>query len=384
MTTTVGCTPSRVAPPKLTRAETVEILSRAWQSADAELAGDLAASSAVATREQLAAAAQNIGLLGLKDVSVSLREGSSPSLRITWRIPQFESRLNSTTLSVVWADSASGPKIVGLRTQGRPIPLWLLEPVSIRRAAKLMVYGGAVTDLDALLQVAELARKGVMGALPEWNGMLIVEAPSSQGLLESSLAVPRGSYSGVAAVASSSDGSAGSDVAQRILINPRAYRAMKTSAARLVMTHEVVHVATRAATVPVPLWWAEGFAEYVAFESVDDADDLPDKLLAQAGERLVAALARTGSPGDLPTTEDFNGDRQEIAYEASRRACVVLATLAKTRSRGGSIPALAAFQEQLSGGASVAAALTATFGISYAAFLERWQAELERTRPPIR
>jgi hypothetical protein len=250
----------------------------------------------------------------------------------------------------------------------------------VRRAPALVVTGGLQEDLVGLFEEATRAQDMVKRAIPDWDGNLVVEAPSSQGLIETSLASESGTYDGIAAVTSSSDGSADGDVGHRILINPEVFGAMEESAAQLVMTHEVVHAATRAPSVPVPLWWAEGFAEYVAFEAAGN-DALAGQLLTQAGERLAADLRGDGIPRDVPSNEDFAGENRDVAYEAARRACAVLATLAEARGGAGSVAALSEFQQQLGAGRSVADALSSVFGIGYPAFLQLWRAELADTPP---
>ena len=64
------------------------------------------------------------------------------------------------------------------------------------------------------------------------------------------------------------DGSGSEDAPVHVFVNPDVTRGLKGAGAQVVMSHEITHVATDAATSPVDPWLLEGFADYVALRDV--------------------------------------------------------------------------------------------------------------------
>jgi hypothetical protein len=107
----------------------------------------------------------------------------------------------------------------------------------------------------------------------------------------------------------------------RVVINPRAWRSLQKLGRRVVMSHEVTHLATRAVTYSsVPIWMSEGFADYVAYEAVD----FPVRVIAAH----VLELVRAGKgPTRLPGDTDFDASHGDVAtaYESSWLAARLIA-----------------------------------------------------------
>ncbi len=124
-------------------------------------------------------------------------------------------------------------------------------------------------------------------------------------------------YPGYAGITTSLDPT-GRGAGQRILLNPGETARLSQESRALLVAHEATHVATEG--LPgVPLWVAEGLAEYVAH-----ADS------TSAGHALPVLLraARSGSlPAELPSDAQFaaGGDTAEGAYEGAHLAVRVLA-----------------------------------------------------------
>ncbi|MGQ0846063.1 MAG: hypothetical protein ACT4QF_18210 [Sporichthyaceae bacterium] len=105
--------------------------------------------------------------------------------------------------------------------------------------------------------------------------------------------------------------------AERIIVNPKAYRELSEIGRRVIMRHEVAHVAARSRTQAwTPRWLAEGFADYVGYK----ASGLPTSTVAQ---ELVADVRRGKLPTALPSDEAFAATNSELAqtYELSWLAC---------------------------------------------------------------
>jgi hypothetical protein len=107
----------------------------------------------------------------------------------------------------------------------------------------------------------------------------------------------------------------------RIVINPAAWDTLGSLGRRVVLTHEMTHLATRSTTVtPPPIWLSEGFADYVAYE----ATPVPTAIVASD----VLDDVRDGKgPKQLPLDDAFDASRGDIAaaYEGSWLACRMLA-----------------------------------------------------------
>src|SRR4029077_20228361 len=66
-------------------------------------------------------------------------------------------------------------------------------------------------------------------------------------------------------------------VGGRIAINPHNWPTLSSLGHRIVLTHELTHVATRADTnACMPTWLVEGFADYVAYQQ----SSLPVRIIA--------------------------------------------------------------------------------------------------------
>ena len=113
------------------------------------------------------------------------------------------------------------------------------------------------------------------------------------------------------AVADSVDPSRRVAGGQRVVVNPANIDRLGTLGRRVVLEHEVTHLATRGVTGPdTPIWLVEGLADWVGYRD----SGLPAR---QVGDELRAALRGGHWPGRLPTAADFRGDspRLALAYE---------------------------------------------------------------------
>ena len=171
------------------------------------------------------------------------------------------------------------------------------------------------------------------------------------------------------AVADSVDTRRGRARGQRVVVNPANIDRLGSLGRRVVLEHEVTHIATRSLTGPdTPIWLVEGLADWVGYGD----SGLPAR---QVGDELRAAL-RTGRwPGRLPVVADFRGDspRLALAYEEGWSACRLIA------DRAGPA-ALVALYRAVGTAADPAAALDAqlrrTLGVGTAQFTAQWRASV--------
>jgi hypothetical protein len=94
---------------------------------------------------------------------------------------------------------------------------------------------------------------------------------------------------------------------------------MDQAGRRLLITHELTHIASRAVTSDqMPGWLVEGLAEYVG--------NLGSGLPVRRAAAELAAEVRAGTlPAALPTAAEFTGGRLPQAYEKSWLACRLIA-----------------------------------------------------------
>ena len=181
----------------------------------------------------------------------------------------------------------------------------------------------------------------VRDVLPQWDGKLVVEVPGSEEALDAALGADPGSYTDIAAVTASVDGTITPDSEVHVFVNPDVYDDLEPVGGQVVISHEATHLATGAPlTSGVPLWLLEGFADYVALHAVD----LP--ITTTAGQ-IIQQVRAEGAPDHLPGQAEFDQADSHLgaAYESAWVACLVLAD-------AGGQDALVRLYEQVSRGAT--------------------------------
>ena len=203
--------------------------------------------------------------------------------------------------------------------QGRVTPraLWDRGPVLAVRTGGVLVLGRPA-QRDLLEEVATLTAAAVPKVTRvwgPWSGAVAVLVPASaqemSGLLGGGT-----DLSQIAAVATAElrGGADGYDpTGDRVVVNPDTFGGLGGLGRRVVLTHEVTHVATRRASGPaLPSWLAEGFADFVGYRDVD----VP---VAVSARRLAREVRAGRLPAALPADEDFDGSnpRLSLAYEGA-------------------------------------------------------------------
>lgn len=224
-----------------------------------------------------------------------------------------------------WTATTSGPCTV--RSHGGPVAGQVLAACR-----------------DAVPRVLAFRRTG-------WSGRVIVVVPRDAAELDR-LAPEAGDVTGTAAVAT----------ADRVLVVPSAWGELSDAGRRVVLAHEVTHLALRALTTPrTPTWLVEGVAELVGLRG----SGLPP---AVAAEELAADVRRGVLPSALPRDEAFGGAARAQAYQ---QAWLATDLLARTYGDG----RLRAFYAAAGRGRPVSA-LLADLGTSLPAFTRAWRAHV--------
>ncbi len=248
----------------------------------------------------------------------------------------------------------------------RRTPLWLSGPLTVKRSSgTLVMASGGPGRLDAYARAAEAAVPVVRRVLPEWRTGLVVEVPADLVELGRALSVEPTTYSSIAAITTSPDGSLAPQAPVHVFLNREVYDRLGTVESQVVMSHEAAHVATDAPSSLSPVWLLEGLADYVALRDVD----LPDSVTAG---QIIRQVRKQGVPESLPGRQEFDSGDSHLgaAYEAAWLACRVLA------ERRGQEQLVRLFEDTSDDG-RLQPALRQGFAWSEADLVAAWQRRLE-------
>ncbi len=257
------------------------------------------------------------------------------------------------------------------------LQVWDLPGLKVIQGRSALVIGNApevrMRDYSAIADSAVSRVEGVWGT--DWNAHVVIVTPSTTeefaGLLR------RSSDDGLEQVAAITQGEIDSgqrSQGDRVVINPKAFTALQHNGRRVVITHEVTHVATRSATTrPVPIWLSEGMADYIGYSGLD----LPRTRVASD---LLTLVRQGKGPKALPTETDFDPARAKIApsYSASWLAVSRLVDIygqAKVisfyRAIAGRLPVDESVQ--FDPDAVAVQAFLRTFGVTQTQFVDDWR-----------
>ena len=279
------------------------------------------------------------------------------NLSLDYRLRGFDRRATSLPQYPTFVHRSTGWFLTSFddyRARGKrsSTDLWDYGPVIVVRTPTVLVLGhpGARSLLQAIATevAADIPRVSAVWG-HGWPERAVVLVPSSQREL-GRVVDDYGDLDNIAAVATAEVqlGSSRPDpVGNRIGINPANWPKLSPLGQRIVLTHELTHVATRAVTsAATPTWLAEGFADYVGYLG----SGVPAPFVAQD---LAAALRSGRAPRGLPSARAFDGANSQlsVAYESAWMACRLIAqrwgqaTLVRlyasvARSRLGRAPAI--------------------------------------------
>jgi hypothetical protein len=250
----------------------------------------------------------------------------------------------------------------------RPQPIWWTGPVTAATDGETTVLVGAGQPVErwrerASTAVTQVRRRVTTAAVPSWRPT-VVEVPASRRDFEAVVGAADGSYAAIAAVTLAEGPSA--TAAVRVVVNPEVTRQLAPLGIAVVLTHEVVHVATRSADSPAPTWAVEGFADYIALTAYPAAGD-------GAGEPLLQQVRRSGAPEALPDDERFRAGQPDLAasYAGAWLACRSIAAAYGPA-------ALQRFYAALDAGRTFEQAAEDELGVPAATVTEGWRTYLRQ------
>jgi hypothetical protein len=288
--------------------------------------------------------------------------------QVTWRLRGFDEQPARSDVLLRFAPHGAGLGIVAFEPAaegGGRLPLWLRGELSVARADDVLVaVDGSRRDARDVLGRAVRGSSVVRRVLPDWDSPVVVEVPASGADLDETLGVEPGTYSGIAAVTAPVGDPDDTGGPVHVFVNPDVTDRLRRTGAQVVMSHELVHVATDAVRRPVEPWLAEGFADYVALRDVN----LPDRVTLA---RAIEYVRREGVPRELPTAEDLDtrGDDLQAQYEMGWLACRIMSESKGERS-------LVRVYELAARGALPVPDAMERAGLDEQVLEERWQARL--------
>ena len=253
---------------------------------------------------------------------------------------------------------------------------WDFGPLSVVNGSHTLVIGhpdraGELAGFGALVDAAVPVVDSVWGS--GWNQQVAVLIPDSTQEF-AAVTADTGNTSDVAAVSVADEVQPdGTVLGARIVLNPATLGQLDGPGRRLVIQHELTHIATRAATVDaMPTWVIEGFADYVG--NLGSSQRVP----AIAAE-LAAEVRRGVVPTALPADSEFDGGNARLSqvYEESWLACRLIAARAGQQGLVRFYRAVGT-AARVNADTAAAAGLRSILGLSVPVFTAAWRADLIR------
>lgn len=243
-------------------------------------------------------------------------------VEVSWRLRDIDPKPARVNMPVTLV--SRGPKtyvvsITGSRVVGERVPAWLLGDLKVAKGSRSLVIA-IDQDGDQAATYADVLDRAISDVTAvwgrDWRRRVVLYLPKTQQQMERALGARPGSYTKIAAVTTAEADRPAPDAPVRIVANPKLFADLGEQGRRIVLTHETVHVASTATASPVPLWLAEGFADYVAFQAVE----VP---VESAANELFKAVRSGHGPKRLPDAAMFAASSNQLAqaYEASWLAC---------------------------------------------------------------
>jgi hypothetical protein len=275
--------------------------------------------------------------------------------------------------SVVAADDSALASVGGASWRA-PWDFGALTVVAGQHSLVLGHPGAGRSPLVSLASTVDAAVPRVSAVWgDDWSRDVLVLVPASAAELQADLGSAAGDAAPVVAIATSdgTDPVTGAPLGQRLVVDPARLRRLSAVGERIVLQHEVTHIATAAATTDAtPTWLVEGFAEYVG--NLGSGQSVTD-----TAHELTAAVRSGAVPHHLPASSAFAGSRAAQAYQEAWLACRLVA------ARAGSAGLVRLYRMVGRDGSTtpdlaVAHALRRVLGEPMARFVGQWRNYLRR------
>ncbi|HEY7596019.1 MAG TPA: hypothetical protein VH969_22950 [Actinophytocola sp.] len=203
---------------------------------------------------------------------------------------------------------------LGRRTWRGP---WDFGPCQVTATRSGIVVSHPRNDqiVDRLARELDPSVQAVGDIWPtSWSKRVVLMLPDSAGEMKALVGPDFPVESVVAvAVADRVDNASRTVTGQRVVLSPNGVRALSIPSLRVVLRHEITHLAARADTVDgSPTWLLEGFADYVGYRD-------SGLTLEEGAPDLAKKVREDGPPTALPEDRAFraSGTDLDLAYQQS-------------------------------------------------------------------
>ena len=233
-----------------------------------------------------------------------------------YRLAHVDERAVGSTVRLVLVRRAGGWFVRSEQSAppaGGTAQLWDFGEVRAVRGERSLVLGlSSVATLRRYAAEMDAAFPGVEAVWgTAWSRRVVLVVPRTQREMAALLGGRDGEYGQIAAVTTGEFNPGDQSVADRVTLNPQAFRGLGAVGRSVVLRHELTHVATRTATRTwTPMWLTEGFADYVGYRG--------SGVSPRVGAADLLARVRAGSgPSELPTAGAFRATDSQLsqAYE---------------------------------------------------------------------
>lgn len=295
-------------------------------------------------------------------------------VEVSWQLAGFDAKPARETLPVTFVTRDGATYVASFSERfvaGQRRPIWALGPIDVAKGDHSLVISlGSEADAKSYVSVADKAVESVTKVWGKgWRQKVIIYLPAKQAQMESVLGAQPNTYTQIAAVTMAELDTPEAGAPVRIVANPKLFEELGKQGRRIVLTHETTHVASTATASPVPLWLAEGFADYVAFAAVPVQDE-------SAAKELFKGIRAGKVPATLPAPEAFAASATELpqAYESAWLACRLISER-EGQSKLVKFYRAVHASKTTSG---LADAFKSVLGMTEAEFVAEWQQYLKR------
>lgn len=262
---------------------------------------------------------------------------------------------------------------LGRRTWRGP---WDFSPcvVTTTEHGIVLSHPGSQPMVDRLIRELDPSVAAVSELWPaRWSQRVTLMLPDSPGEMRALVGPDFPVESVVAvAVADRVDNKTRTVAGQRVVLSPTGVRGLSIASLRVVLRHEITHLAARADTVDgSPTWLLEGFADYVGYRD-------SGVTLAEGAPDLAKQVREDGPPTALPDDRAFrsSGSDLDLAYQQSWSIARYVADSHGEKS-------LIAMYRELAAAGPVSASetdrmLRDVLGVDRAELVRGWQSYLRR------
>ncbi|MGW5052472.1 basic secretory protein-like protein [Actinokineospora sp. NPDC004072] len=324
-------------------------------------------------------AADVLDLTGLPDADPTAAELWAPGVELHYALRGVDSVPTARDMGYLFArrgddwylHSDTALAELGRRTWRGP---WDFAPCQVvaTETGLVLAHPGSQPMVDRLVRELDPAVRSVTGVWGgDWSGKVALILPDSPAEMRA-LVGPDFPVESVVAVATADrvDTAANLAVGQRVVLSPVGARALSVASLKVVLRHEITHVAARGRTVDgSPMWLLEGFADYVGYRD-------SGLTLAQGAPDLAAQVRASGPPPGLPDDRAFRARDKELDL-AYQQAWSIARFIAERFGEG----ELVELYRSVAGAGPVSAAetdalLLGAIGLDRPALLHRWREHL--------